>query len=103
MVNELVIRSALKSLMLFLTINYCLVKKESKYVKLKIIICLQDAASESKKQPKEYTLLLFFNEDFYDYGYSFIGYKILNIRINSYFAIFTFFSLIDHFIKSFSG
>lgn len=97
MVNELPIRSALTYLMLFSTINYYLVKKESN------LKCLQDAASESKKHPKEYTLLLFFNGDFYDYGYSFIGYKILNIRINSYFAIFTFFSLIDHFIKSFSG
>lgn len=56
-----------------------------------------------QKATKRIYFAAFFNGDFYDYGYSFIGYKILNIRINSYFAIFTFFSLIDHFIKSFSG
>lgn len=62
MVNELPIRSALKSLMLFLTINYCLVKKESKYVKLKIIMFARCSIREQKATKRIYFAALVGND-----------------------------------------
>lgn len=72
MVNELPIRSALTYLMLFSTINYYLVKKESKNVKLKMFA---GCSIREQKASKRIYFAAFFNEDFYGYGYSFMVIK----------------------------